>query len=134
MIMKTLDAPLLTRLAAEFGTPSYVYDAAVIRDRVRQLRSFDTIRFAQKACSNVHLLRLMRGPKPGGIAFEPLASRYTLGTLLRQVVIPDDRSTANRILSAVAPTAAKLRGFDVVVGENAYSRISALDSLESALR
>lgn len=58
--MTTLDPSLLTRLAAQYGTPVYVYDAAVVRDRVRQLKSFDTIRFAQKACSNVHLLRLMR--------------------------------------------------------------------------
>ena len=60
VITKTLDAPFLTRIAAEFGTPCYVYDAAIIRDRIRQLQAFDTIRFAQKACSNVHILRRMR--------------------------------------------------------------------------
>jgi hypothetical protein len=81
-----------------------------------------------------HLLRVRRGPQPGGIVYEPLSAGDTLATLLRQVVIPTDRSTANRILSAVAPTAEKLRGFDVVVGENAYGRADALDALESALR
>ncbi len=81
-----------------------------------------------------HLLRVMRRPQTGGIVYEPLAARDTLGTLLRQVVIPAERSTANLILSAVAPTAEKLRGFDVVVGENAYARSDALDSLEGALR
>jgi len=60
VITKTLDAPFLTRIAAEFGTPCYVYDAAIIRDRIRQLQAFDTIRYAQKACSNVHILRRMR--------------------------------------------------------------------------
>jgi diaminopimelate decarboxylase len=37
-----------------------VYDAGVIRERIAQLRAFDVIRYAQKACSNVHILRLMR--------------------------------------------------------------------------
>ena len=58
--MKNVDAKLASSIAAEHGTPCYVYDAAVIRDRIRQLRSFDTVRYAQKACSNVHILRLMR--------------------------------------------------------------------------
>lgn len=81
-----------------------------------------------------HLLRLRRDPQPGGIAYEPLAAGATLDTLLRQVVIPTDRSTANRILSAVAPTAERLRGFDVVAKENAYARADALDALELALQ
>jgi diaminopimelate decarboxylase len=51
----------LRHLAAEHGTPLWVYDAATIRERVAALQGFDTIRFAQKANSNLHLLRLMRG-------------------------------------------------------------------------
>jgi diaminopimelate decarboxylase len=58
--MKPLDAALLERIAALHGTPVYVYDAAVIRARVAELRAFDVIRFAQKACSNVHVLALLR--------------------------------------------------------------------------
>ncbi|AVG40108.1 diaminopimelate decarboxylase [Achromobacter insolitus] len=54
------DPRQLTQLAAEHGTPLWVYDAAVIRERISQLRRFDTIRYAQKACSNLHILRLMR--------------------------------------------------------------------------
>lgn len=56
-----LDSSRLFRLAARYGTPLWVYDAEVIRQRIRALKSFDTIRFAQKACSNTHILRLMRG-------------------------------------------------------------------------
>lgn len=37
-----------------------MYDAEVIRDQLAQLRRFDVVRFAQKACSNVHVLRLLR--------------------------------------------------------------------------
>ena len=51
---------LLQSLARQHGTPLWVYDAATIRARIAALKSFDTIRFAQKACSNTHILRLMR--------------------------------------------------------------------------
>src|SRR5690348_10421566 len=47
-------------LARQFGTPTYVYDAAKILERVEDLRAFDTIRYAQKACSNIAILDLIR--------------------------------------------------------------------------
>ncbi|HEX6277096.1 MAG TPA: diaminopimelate decarboxylase [Polyangiaceae bacterium] len=50
----------LRALVKRYGTPLWVYDAETIRARIRDLRAFDTIRFAQKACSNVSILRLMR--------------------------------------------------------------------------
>lgn len=50
----------LRTLLAQFGTPVWVYDSEVIIDRIGQLKMFDTVRFAQKACSNIHILRLMR--------------------------------------------------------------------------
>ena len=56
-----LTPALLRELARRHGTPLWVYDAATVRARVEQLRAFDTIRFAQKACSNTHVLRLLRG-------------------------------------------------------------------------
>ncbi len=50
----------VAQLAQEFGTPVYVYDAATIVERVRDLKAFDVIRYAQKACSNVAILDLVR--------------------------------------------------------------------------
>ena len=50
----------LRALAQHHGTPLWVYDAATVRARIAELRAFDTIRYAQKANSNLHLLRLMR--------------------------------------------------------------------------
>jgi diaminopimelate decarboxylase len=47
-------------LAEKFGTPAYVYDAAKIVERINDLRAFDVIRFAQKACSNIAILDLAR--------------------------------------------------------------------------
>jgi len=58
--MKPFPDPLLRSLAEQYGTPLWVYDEATIRSRIAALRSFDVIRFAQKASSNTHLLRLMR--------------------------------------------------------------------------
>ncbi|WP_152223816.1 diaminopimelate decarboxylase [Pseudomonas sp. SCB32] len=58
--MPFLALPRAEQLALQFGTPLWVYDAATIRGQIERLKSFDTIRFAQKACSNLHILRLMR--------------------------------------------------------------------------
>ncbi len=51
---------LIRDLARIHGTPLWVYDASVIRSRIQSLSAFETVRFAQKACSNTHVLRLMR--------------------------------------------------------------------------
>jgi diaminopimelate decarboxylase len=58
--MNPFSDDLLRRVAQAHGTPTWVYDADTIRRRIGELRAFDTIRFAQKANSNIHLLRLMR--------------------------------------------------------------------------
>ena len=50
----------LRPLPVQYGTPVWVYDSEVIIQRIKQLKLFDTVRFAQKACSNIHILRLMR--------------------------------------------------------------------------
>lgn len=47
-------------LADRFGTPCYVYDLQTILQRAAELRAFDTIRYAQKACSNIAILDRMR--------------------------------------------------------------------------
>ena len=76
----------LRALAARHGTPLWVYDAAVIRERIAALKGFDTVRFAQKACSNTHILRLMReqGVKVDSVSrgevLRALAAGYAVGT------------------------------------------------------
>ena len=55
-----LNTANLLALPAEYGCPVWVYDAQIIREKIAQLSQFDVVRFAQKACSNVHILRLMR--------------------------------------------------------------------------
>ncbi|MGO8749873.1 MAG: diaminopimelate decarboxylase [Thermoguttaceae bacterium] len=47
-------------LARRFGTPLFVYDAASILGRLGDLRMFDHVRYAQKACSNLAIVDLLR--------------------------------------------------------------------------
>jgi diaminopimelate decarboxylase len=54
------DFEQLSAIATEHGTPFWCYDAQTIKARVDQLAGFETVRFAQKACSNLHILRLIR--------------------------------------------------------------------------
>jgi diaminopimelate decarboxylase len=50
----------VTEIAQRFGTPTFVYDAATIAARVKSLARFDVVRYAQKACSNIAVLDLVR--------------------------------------------------------------------------
>ncbi|WP_029684414.1 diaminopimelate decarboxylase [Tatumella saanichensis] len=50
----------LLPLTQRYTGPFWAYDAEVILQQIEKLRDFDVIRFAQKACSNIHILRLMR--------------------------------------------------------------------------
>ena len=50
----------VAELAREYGTPLYAYDAEMIRRRCQDLAAWDTVRFAQKACSNLAVLDLIR--------------------------------------------------------------------------
>jgi len=74
----------VSELAARYGTPVYVYDAAKIRERVADLQRFDHIRYAQKACSNLAILDLVRREKvlvdavSAGEVHRALAAGYSL--------------------------------------------------------
>jgi diaminopimelate decarboxylase len=50
----------IPELARRFATPVYVYDAAKIAERIADLAAFDVVRYAQKACSNLAIVDLMR--------------------------------------------------------------------------
>jgi len=60
LIRHTIAGASVAELARTHGTPLYVYDAEMIRRRCRDLAAWDTVRFAQKACSNLAVLALMR--------------------------------------------------------------------------
>ncbi|ELY4670320.1 diaminopimelate decarboxylase [Cronobacter muytjensii] len=85
-----LNAATLLPLPAQFGGPVWVYDAAIIRAQIDRLRQFDVIRFAQKACSNIHILRLMReaGVKVDSVSLGEIERAVAAGYDPRQH--PDD--------------------------------------------
>ena len=58
--MRSLDPDRIRRVVSEHGTPVYAYDADVLRAQTRSLQAFDVVRYAQKACSNTHILKLLR--------------------------------------------------------------------------
>ena len=45
---------------AQYGTPFWLYDRATIEKRVQELKCFDTVRFAQKACPNLSIISLIK--------------------------------------------------------------------------
>ena len=51
----------VSEIVSKFGTPTYVYDMAIIEERVRDLAAFDVVRYAQKACSNIGILNRLKG-------------------------------------------------------------------------
>lgn len=91
-----LNARNLRELPARFGCPVWAYDAQTIIERIAQLRRFDTIRFAQKACSNTHILRLMRahGVRVDSVSLgeveRALAAGFTPGSDDHEIVFTAD--------------------------------------------
>ncbi|MFC0013092.1 diaminopimelate decarboxylase [Devosia nitrariae] len=66
----------MQKAARSVGTPFWLYEAEPMRERVRQLQAFDCIRFAQKANSNIHVLRILR-------AMDVLVDAVSLGEIER---------------------------------------------------
>jgi diaminopimelate decarboxylase len=60
MFLTEIAGVSIPELARRFGTPCYVYDRAMIERRIDDLKGFKVIRYAQKACSNIAILALMR--------------------------------------------------------------------------
>ncbi len=100
--MNPIASHLLRQIAQDHGTPVWVYDAATIRARIAALRSFDTIRFAQKANSNIHLLCLMReeGVKVDAVSLGEIERAYAAGYTVDDIVFTADlldRATLARV-------------------------------------
>ncbi len=74
----------IAELVEQFGTPTFVYDAAMIEQRIADLKAFDVIRYAQKACSNLAILDLIRRQRvvvdavSAGEIHRALAAGYSL--------------------------------------------------------
>ncbi|MFP1961733.1 diaminopimelate decarboxylase [Lonsdalea quercina] len=107
-----LNADSLRVLPSRFGCPVWAYDADTIISRIAQLRDFDTIRFAQKACSNIHILALMRqhGVKVDSVSLgeieRALAAGFQPGTPDHEIVFTADlldHATLERVAALNIP-------------------------------
>ena len=86
----------ISELAAEFGTPLYVYDLASIDRRIADLAAFDVIRYAQKANSNLAILDRIRrrgvvvDAVSAGEVRRALAAGYATGSDQHEIVYTAD--------------------------------------------
>ncbi|CAL4043198.1 Diaminopimelate decarboxylase [Buchnera aphidicola (Takecallis arundicolens)] len=55
----TIKKDILPILQKQTG-PIWIYDADIIKNQIHKLKKFDIIRFAQKSCSNIHILQLIK--------------------------------------------------------------------------
>ncbi|MBG6028609.1 diaminopimelate decarboxylase [Proteus mirabilis] len=84
------------QLAQTYGTPLWIYQGDTISQRIAQLKSFDVVRFAQKACSNIHILHLMKaqGVKVDSVSLgeieRALVAGYQAGREKSEIVFTAD--------------------------------------------
>lgn len=109
---KIITEEKLLELAEKLNSPFWVYDADIIISRVHQLRKFDVIRYAQKACSNVNILKFMKslGTKVDAVSLgeieRSLCAGYQPGTHDSEIVFTADiidNETAERTLELNIP-------------------------------
>ena len=84
-ILTHIAGTAIADLARQFGTPCYVYDAAKVVARIGDLAAFDVVRYAEKACSNLAIVDLIRRhgalveTVSAGEIHRALAAGYTIG-------------------------------------------------------
>lgn len=98
--------------ARAVGTPLWLYEAQSIRQRVAQLAAFDCVRYAQKANSNTHILRLLRslGVMVDAVSLgeieRALRAGYTPGTPANEIIFTADiidAATLARVIELAIP-------------------------------
>jgi diaminopimelate decarboxylase len=103
---------LLGAIAANVGTPFWLYDSAVIERQIGKLKPFDTIRFAQKANSNLAILKVMRrlGVLVDAVSIgevdRAMAAGYALGRDPAEIIFTADlmdRETLSRLATLRIP-------------------------------
>ncbi|MBL7633807.1 diaminopimelate decarboxylase [Atlantibacter hermannii] len=127
-----LNADNLLRLPTEFGCPVWVYDASIIRRQIAQLQAFDVVRFAQKACSNIHILRLMReqGVKVDSVSLGEIERALAAGYDPKQH--PDDIVFTADVIDAA--TLERVRDLQIPVNAGSVDMLDQLGSVSPGHR
>lgn len=121
--MSPFPPELLRSLAHRYGTPLWVYDATTIRRRISELRAFDTIRYAQKANSNLNILRLMRSE---GVSVDAVSRGEIERSLSAGYAAPDIVFTADLIDSA---TLEKVKALTIPVNAGSIEMLHQLGAV-----
>nr|WP_318383871.1 diaminopimelate decarboxylase [uncultured Enterobacter sp.] len=127
-----LNAANLLALPAEFGCPVWAYDAEIIREKIAQLSQFDVVRFAQKACSNIHILRLMReqGVKVDSVSLGEIERALAAGyDPLNQ---PDDVVFTADVIDA--PTLTRVHELQIPVNAGSVDMLAQLGEVSPGHR
>lgn len=80
-----------------------------------------------------HVVRVVRDANTNGISATAMSAADVLPALLRQIVIPGDAAAARWIVSEAGSCAAKLRGVELRIGDDAYAAPGWLRAIEDAI-
>lgn len=71
----------LLNIISKYGCPIWVYDSSIIIKKIKLLKKFDIIRFAQKSCSNINILKIMlnAGVKIDAVSLGEIKRALTAG-------------------------------------------------------
>ena len=127
-----LNAENLLRLPEEFGCPVWAYDAGIIRQQIAALSRFDVVRFAQKACSNIHILRLMReqGVRVDSVSLGEIERALAAG--YDPLNNPDDVVFTADLIDE--PTLARVRELQVPVNAGSVDMLAQLGEVSPGHR
>ena len=120
-----LNATTLLPLAQRYSGPFWAYDAEIIQQRIAQLSAFDVVRFAQKACSNIHILRLMRA---AGVKVDSVS----LGEIERALAAGFQPGGEDIVFTADVldqPTLARIAGLKVPVNAGSVDMLHQLGTV-----
>lgn len=57
---KIINSRNILAIIKKYKSPLWIYNFKTIKKQILKLKKFDTIRFAQKACSNINILKIMK--------------------------------------------------------------------------
>lgn len=116
-----LETELIEKIVSNYGTPVWIYDQQCIEDQIRKLQKFDIIRYAQKANSNIHILKIMRA---NGVFVDSVSE----GEIHRSILA----GYTNKYTDEVVYTSDVLRNstLEVIIKNNIPVNIGSLNMIE----
>ncbi|XBC44234.1 MAG: diaminopimelate decarboxylase [Buchnera aphidicola (Schlechtendalia peitan)] len=83
----------ILNLINKYRSPIWIYDSNIMLERIENLRKFDVIRFAQKSCSNIHILKFF---KKNGVKIDAVS----LGEIERGLIAGYNLSNQDIVFTA----------------------------------